>query len=169
MRPRREIALDCLENQQRPGAGADRPRAHGKFLYAGSAKLWIRGVTYGTCRPGGDGAEFGDRARVDADFSAMAAHGFDTVRTYTVLPRWLLDAADRHGLRVMAGIPWEQHVTFLDDRRRAQDIVRRVRASVRACAGHRALLAVAVGNEIPASIVRWHGRRRVERYLAERH
>ena len=36
---------------------------------------------------------------------------------------------------------------------------------VRACAGHPALLAYAVGNEIPASIVRWHGPRRVERFI----
>ncbi len=31
--------------------------------------------------------------------------------------------------------------------------------------GHPAILAFAVGNEIPASIVRWHGRRKVERFL----
>ena len=40
-----------------------------------------------------------------------------------------------------------------------------MREGVRACAGHPAVLAYAVGNEIPASIVRWHGRRRVERFL----
>ena len=31
--------------------------------------------------------------------------------------------------------------------------------------GHPAVLGYAVGNEIPASIVRWHGRRRTERFL----
>ena len=35
----------------------------------------------------------------------------------------------------------------------------------RACAGHPAVLGYLVGNEIPASIVRWHGRGRVERFL----
>jgi GT2 family glycosyltransferase len=145
----------------------DVPQVRGKFLYAGEEKLWIRGVTYGTFRPDGTGAAFGSRARVDADFIAMSAHGFDTVRTYTVPPRWVLDAAARRGLRVMAGVPWEQHVTFLDDRRRARDIARRVREAVRDCRGHPALLALAVGNEIPAPVVRWHGRRRVERHLAE--
>ena len=38
-------------------------------------------------------------------------------------------------------------------------------AGVRACAGHPAVLCYVIGNEIPASIVRWHGRRRMERYL----
>src|SRR5918997_612951 len=37
--------------------------------------------------------------------------------------------------------------------------------AVRTCAGHPAVLCYAIGNEIPASIVRWHGRRRVENYL----
>src|SRR5436190_1056152 len=42
---------------------------------------------------------------------------------------------------------------------------RRVREGVRACAGHPAVLCYAIGNEIPASIVRWHGRSRVARHL----
>src|SRR5262249_13546824 len=65
----------------------------------------------------------------------------------------------------MIDLPWEQHVTFLDDPRRAAAIEARVREGVRSCAGHPAVLAYAIGNEIPAPIVRWHGRRRVERYL----
>src|SRR6266446_3255585 len=40
-----------------------------------------------------------------------------------------------------------------------------VREKVRACAGHPAVLCYTIGNEIPASIVRWHGHRRIERYL----
>jgi GT2 family glycosyltransferase len=40
-----------------------------------------------------------------------------------------------------------------------------VRADVRECAGHPAVLCYAIGNEIPAGIVRWHGRARVERFL----
>jgi GT2 family glycosyltransferase len=67
----------------------------------------------------------------------------------------------------MVGIPWEQHVAFLDERGRSESIVQRVREGVRFCAGHRAVLCYAVGNEIPGSIVRWYGRRRVERFLAK--
>src|SRR5947209_6603338 len=32
---------------------------------------------------------------------------------------------------------------------------------------HSCVLAHSIGNEVPPSVVRWHGRRRVERYLAE--
>jgi len=137
----------------------------GKFLWAGDQKLYLRGVTYGTFRPDPDGVDYPSPAEVEADFAAMAAAGFNVVRLYTVPPRALLDVAARHRLRVLVGLPWEQHVAFLDDDARCADVERRVREGARACAGHPALLAFAVGNEIPASIVRWYGRRRVERYL----
>jgi glycosyltransferase involved in cell wall biosynthesis len=95
----------------------------------------------------------------------MRAAGINTVRTYTVPPTWLLDRAHAHGLRVMIGLPWEQHVAFLDQPGLADDIVQRVRSDVRSCAGHPAILCFAVGNEIPAPIVRWHGRRRTEKFI----
>jgi GT2 family glycosyltransferase len=142
-----------------------RPRVRGKFLFAGEEKLYIRGVTYGTFRPDAQGDEFRAPDVVEQDFAQMAANGINTVRTYTSPPRWLLDAAQRHGLRVMVGLPWEQHVMFLDDAERARDIEERVRAGVRACSGHPAVLCYAIGNEIPSSIVRWYGPRRVERFL----
>ncbi|HEY3188829.1 MAG TPA: glycosyltransferase, partial [Solirubrobacteraceae bacterium] len=128
--------------------------------------LWVRGVTYGTFRPDPVGREYPSPIRVEQDLEGIAAVGFNAVRTYTVPPRDLLDAAWRRGLRVLVGLPWEQHVTFLDDRRRAASIVARVRDGVRACAAHSAVLAYAVGNEIPASIVRWHGRSAIERFIA---
>ena len=138
--------------------------ARGKFLYLGSEKLYVRGVTYGTFRPDDAGSDF-DRAQVDGDFAAMAEAGFNAVRTYTVPPSWLLDRASDEGLRVLVGLPWEQHVAFLEGRRRRTSIAERVRDGVRSCAGHPAVLAYAVGNEIPASVVRWHGRQPVERHI----
>ncbi|HSQ28980.1 MAG TPA: glycosyltransferase [Gemmatimonadaceae bacterium] len=136
----------------------------GKFLFVGENKLGVRGVTYGTFRPR-DGCDYPDRARVSADFAAMAAAGFNAVRVYSVPPEWLLDEALRHGLWVQVGIPWEQHVAFLDERGRPRSIERRIREGVARCAGHPALLCFAVGNEIPAAIVRWSGAARVERFI----
>jgi len=144
-----------------PRPGALRPRAAGRFLIAGAEKLWLRGVTYGTFAGGG----FGSPEIVERDFATMAAQGVNALRTYAPPPRCVLDAALRHGLWVLAGLPWEQHVAFLEDRRRAAAIVDRVRAGVASSAGHPALLGFAVGNEIPAAMVRWLGRRGVERFL----
>ena len=117
-----------------------RPKVQGKFVFAGDTKLWIRGVTYGTFRPDADGNEYHDPETVERDFAQMADHGLNAIRTYTVPSRWLLDAAQRHGLWVMVGLPWEQHVAFLDDKQRVRSIEERVRAGVRACAGHPAVL-----------------------------
>ncbi len=142
-----------------------RPRVAGKFLMAGNEKLYVRGVTYGTFAPGASGSDYPAPQVVASDFAAMSATGINALRTYTVPPRWLLDAAQEAGLWVLVGLPWEQHVAFLDDRGRANGIERAVRESIRSLAGHPALLAWAVGNEIPAPIVRWLGRRRVERFI----
>ncbi len=142
-----------------------RPTVNGKFLFLGKEKLLVRGVTYGTFRPDEQGQEFPSRDRVEEDFTQMAANGINAVRTYTPPPPWLLDAAQRHGLRVMVGLPVERSIAFLDYRECARSIEEMVRAAVRSLAGHRAILCYTIGNEIPASIVRWHGARKLERFL----
>ena len=156
---------------RRQGAGGagvattTRPRIDGKFLALGDERLWLRGVTYGTFTEDADGHRFGTPEQVERDFAEMARHGINAVRTYTAPPASLLDTALRHGLHVLVGLSWEQHVAFLDDRRHAASIVDRVREQAALTAGHPAVLAYAVGNEIPSPIVRWHGRGQVERFI----
>ena len=149
--------------------GSIRPRVQGKFLFAGEEKLYIRGVTYGPFRPSDDGAQYHSPEDIERDFAQIAANGFNVVRTYTVPPpRWFLDIAHRHGLRVMVGLPDEElRFPFLNDRKRIRSIEERVRAGVSACVGHPAVLCYVIGNEIPASVVRWYGRRRIERILEQ--
>ncbi len=142
-----------------------RPRVGGKFFVVGDQKLYIRGVTYGPFRPGPCGCEYHDPEIVERDLSQIAASGINAIRTYTAPPRWLLDCAQQHGLWVLVGLPWEQPVAFLGARGLARRIERRVRDALRSCAAHPAVLAYAIGNEIPSGIVRWHGRRRVERHI----
>ena len=137
----------------------------GKFLFVGDEKLHVRGVSYGTFARDGQRDGYPSPEVVEADFAAMAANGLNALRTYTVPPRWLLDAALRHGLWVMVGLAWEQHVDFRESAWRAASIERRVRQGVAACAGHPAVLCYAVANEIPARVVRWIGRRKVERFV----
>jgi GT2 family glycosyltransferase len=142
-----------------------RPRVDGKFLAVGPDRFYVRGVTYGTFRPRPDDVPYPTRSTVARDFAAMVVNGVNTVRVYTAPPTWLLDEARDRGLRVLVGLPWEQHVAFLDNRVGAARIAERVAAAAAACAGHPALLAYAIGNEIPAGVVRWHGRKPVERFL----
>jgi GT2 family glycosyltransferase len=139
----------------------------GKFLQLGPERFWLKGVSYGTFAPDGDGHFFPPLGRVAEDFAAMRRAGVNTVRTYTVPDQRFLDLAGQHGLRIMAGLPWADHVAFLDDRQLSRTIRRDVTAQVRALASHPAVLMLALGNEIPAAVVRWLGPARVERFLAE--
>ncbi|UCG25797.1 MAG: glycosyltransferase, partial [Chloroflexota bacterium] len=144
---------------------AGRPRVDGKFLYSGDKKLYIRGVTYGPFRPDEAGNVYHRPDMVEQDFAQMASHNINAIRTYHVPPDWMMDAAQRHGLYVMVGLPWESHVAFFDYKQGKGEIEQRVLTSVRACGDHPALLCFTIANEVPASIVRWYGRRRIERYL----
>ena len=98
-----------------------RPRAGGKFIFVGDEKQLVRGVTYGAFRPDAEGNEYHDLLRIERDFAQMAANGANALRTYTVPPPWLLDAAHRHGLRVLVGLPIERYIGYLTDRRGARE------------------------------------------------
>jgi GT2 family glycosyltransferase len=154
----------ATSSQSASGLESVRPHVRGKFIFVGDTKWYLRGVTYGTFSADAHGNMY-DHEMVEHDFAQMAANGITTVRLYTVPPAWLLDAAQRHGLYVMVGLAWEQHIAFLDDRR-ARSIEARIIEQVRSCAGHPAILCYAIGNEIPASMVRWYGHRPVEQFLA---
>ncbi len=139
----------------------------GKFFFAGDEKHFVKGVTYGPFPIGSHGAQFPERKIVQKDFELMIAAGINTVRVFTVPPTWLLDAAHDAGLKVLAGLPWPQHVTFLDSVAIQTQIKQAVCDGVRACGRHPAIFAYLVGNEIPPDVIRWHGPERVRRFLRE--
>ena len=153
-----------FENQSEiSNKSKNRPRVHGKFIFVGDEKLYLRGVTYGTF--GVENNSEYNPEKVKIDFALMKQNGVNTVRLYTVPPRWLLDLASENGLFVMVGLPWEQHINFLDDAKITDSIAARIRENVLSCANHSAVLCFAIGNEIPAPIVRWFGHRKIEKFL----
>ena len=143
----------------------ERPRVKGKFLFLGEEKFWVKGVTYGTFAQDENGIERFVPQIVEKDFAAIAENGFNVVRTYTVPPRWVLDAAWKNGLRVMVGIPVEVPMALIDEPGKPREIEDWARKQLRTCAGHPAVLCYTIGNEIAPSIVRWQGRRRIEKFL----
>lgn len=137
----------------------------GKFIYYGNEKFYIKGVTYGTFKPDENGLQFPIAEVIEKDFALMAQQGINTVRTYTVPPIYLLDIANKYQLKVMAGLPWEQHITFLDSHERIRNIIKGVKNSVLTCGMHPAILCFTIGNEIPAPIVRWYGNKKIENFI----
>jgi glycosyltransferase involved in cell wall biosynthesis len=144
-----------------------RPRAEGKFLWVGTEKFFVRGVTYGAFPPDRDGHQFPDSRQVALDFALMRRAGINSILTYTVPPRHFLDCAQEYGLRVIINVPWMGHVCFLEQastRRDARDAVKKAAAT---CRSHPAVLMYAVAKELPPQIVRWHGKKRVETFLRD--
>lgn len=140
-----------------------RPRA--KFFFAGDEKFFLKGVTYGPFRPNADGDFLPTPERAAQDFELMREMGVNIIRIYHVPPKWFLDVCRDHGMRVIISIPWAEHVEFLNDRKIRNQIVKTVRDAVARNKGHEAIFAYLVGNEIPTTMVRWLGAKRVTYFV----
>jgi hypothetical protein len=124
-------------------------------------------VTYGPFAPDPRGQSFPAPGRVRNDFERMQEAGINAIRTYHVPPEWLLEQAEEHRVRVLIDVPWSKHLCFLHGRRAREEARKAVQGAARLGGRFDAVLAYGIGNEIPADIVRWHGARRVERFLRE--
>ena len=140
-------------------------RIRAKFFYEGGKKFFLKGVTYGPFAPDAEGHFVGDPTKARADFALMRELGVNVIRIYHVPPRWLLDLAAEAGLRVIISIPWTQHVEFLNEHRLKRQIIETIRRGVETHAGHPAIFAYFVGNEVPTTMVRWLGARRVIEFI----
>jgi GT2 family glycosyltransferase len=139
----------------------------GKFLARGPARFRAQGVTYGPFAPGPEGEQFPSPHRVSDDFARMGAAGINSVRTYLLPPEWFLGLADDRGLGVFVDVPWPRHLCFLESERAQAEARRLVGQAAKQGRDHPCLLAYSIGNEIPPDVVRWHGARRVERFVRE--
>lgn len=153
--------------ESRPLAPAQRVRTDGKFFRIGAQKFHPKGVTYGPFQPDADGSTFPSPERAAADFVLMKQLGANCLRVYHVPPRWFLDLAQEHGLKVLVDYYWPKHMCFLDDPEYREFARRVTRETAEAVAGHPAVFAITLGNEIPPDIARWYGARRIERFIDE--
>jgi glycosyltransferase involved in cell wall biosynthesis len=140
-------------------------RIRAKFFYEGERKFFLKGVTYGPFAPDAEGHFVGTVEKARTDFALMRELGINVIRIYHVPPRWLLDTAAEFALRVIISIPWTQHVEFLNVRSLKRQIIDTIRAGVAKHAGHPAIFAYFVGNEVPTTIVRWLGAGRVTAFI----
>lgn len=135
----------------------------GKFFTCDGKRFPFHGVSYGTFAPrDSDGAQFPESSVLTADLEAMAATGFTVVRTYTSPPDDLLAEAKRLGLRVLAGVfyPDWRYIIGASRKERtamARNAAAEVRREAERLAGREEVLAVVIGNEVPADALRWFG------------
>jgi GT2 family glycosyltransferase len=146
---------------------AKRVIVDGKSFRSGEKKFCLKGVTYGPFSPDAGGGTYASRERTMQDLGQIRELGANLVRVYHVPPRWFLDLAQEQGIKVLIDIPWGKHLCFLDSARLKSGARAAVREAVRACAGHAAVFAYSVANEIPADVVRWSGARAVAEFIDE--
>ncbi len=144
-----------------------RVRVDGKFFRIGGKKFCLKGVAYGTFAPHDGKEQFASPEQTARDFALMRELGANLVRLYHVPPRWLLDLATQHDLRLLIDIPWGKNRCFLDSGKSMDDARAAVREGVRACAGHPAVFAFSVANELPPDVVRWSGAGEVTEFIEE--
>lgn len=156
---------------ERPALPATGPAVDGKFLSFDGERFHVKGVTYGTFAAGSLGL-FPARDRLRRDFEAMAEAGVNTARTYTLPALEVLDLAEEADIKLLMGMWWEDPLYHAPPTREAWNEMEReargiVSDAASSFAGHPALLGFVLANEIPAPIVRWHGRKKVERLLKD--
>ncbi|MCL4789987.1 MAG: glycosyltransferase [Verrucomicrobia bacterium] len=146
-----------------------RPRVSvdGKFFRRGAQKFYAKGLAYGPFAPNASGEPFASPEQTAVDFALVREAGANLLRVYHVPPRWFLDLAEKHGLVLMVDIPWDKHLCFLDSAEQRAAAREAVRQAVSACAGHPAVFAFSLANEIPPDIVRWSGERAVAEFIDE--
>ena len=142
-----------------------RVRARAKFFFEGDRKFFLKGVTYGPFKPDANGDYLPAPERVAEDFTLMRELGVNIIRIYHVPPRWFLDICRDHGMRAIISIPWAEHIEFLNSGKIRRQIVDTIKAAVRKNQGHDAIFAYLVGNEIPTTMVRWLGAKRVTYFV----
>lgn len=144
-----------------------RVRVDGKFFRLGDRKFYAKGVAYGPFAPGESGACLPSPEQTARDLALIAELGANVIRTYMPPPRWLLDLAQDHGLKLLVDIPWPKNHCFLDSGRAKEQAREAVRGVVKSCIGHPAVFAYSVVNEIPPDIVRWSGAAAVTDFIEE--
>jgi len=136
-----------------------------KFFFEGEKKFFVKGVTYGPFAPDAEGYEFGPRDQAARDLAAIRESGANLVRIYTNPPTWFLDLCLENRLRVLLSIAWMEHVEFLNDPKVRASVEKAVIEAVRLHKGHHAIFGYLLGNEIPSSMVRWLGAKRVTEFV----
>lgn len=144
-----------------------RPSVDGKFFRIGDQKFCLKGLAYGPFRPNEAGEPFASPEQTRRDFQQIRALGANLLRIYEVPPRWFLDLAAEHELKLLVDIPWAKHLCFLDNPDLQNSARAAVRAAVSGCESHPAVFAFSVANEIPSDIVRWSGVRAVTDFIDE--
>lgn len=141
--------------------------ASGKYFYCGEKKWLAKGLSYGPFAPNAHGEFLPDAETVRRDFAHMRSLGANLIRVYHIPAHWFLDIAAEFDLRVFVDVPWDKHRCFFEDWNAQEEARNRVRETARSIGNHAAIFGISVVNEIPVDVIRFQGRKRVEKFIAQ--
>jgi GT2 family glycosyltransferase len=146
----------------------ERPIARDKFFFLGPDKFVVRGLGYGPFAPNSRGDPYPEPATVAADFARARELGANLLRLYTMPPQWLLELAARAELRLMVGVAWPNYLMMLD----SPVVMAQARTALAATIERMRpwqewLFAYCLANEIRPDVIRYHGQRRVSRFVSQ--
>lgn len=149
------------ESRERPARTSVTTR--GSAILVDGRPYVVRGVHYSPWRPktGPGRSPYPSASDIDADLGLVAAANANTILVYDP-PRFVLDLAQRRGLRVL-------YAFWIDWRSLDQETLAGkasgIAATVAGLREHPALLGWMLGNEIPSSMVQERGAEQVENLL----
>lgn len=162
-----QVDSASIGRQRRLSAPTNRVRRDGKFFRLGPEKFFVKGVTYGPFADNNEGLPFPNPDQARRDFELMRELGANCLRIYHLPPDWFLDLAQEIGLKIFLDIAWPKNLTFAEDPDAARQARQAVRDAAGRCGNHPAVFALSVVNEIPADIVRYCGREKIEQFIDE--
>ena len=112
---------------------SDRVVVNGKFFRLGDGKFHIKGLTYGPFVRTVNGERVPSPREVGRDFAHILELGANLVRLYYAPPRWFLDLACEHGLKLLVDTPWRPQSCFLDSEEKRAEARAAVREAAIAC------------------------------------
>lgn len=141
-------------------------RVAGKFFEGSDGqKLWWNGISYGPFPPNKKGEPYPEAARLEEDFKLIRAMKYNVVRIYEPPTEAVFKAAARHGLRLLVGLTWTDHVDFIGSKSAQREILQRVTEQASRLKDRPEVAGLLVGNELEKTLVRWMGPQRVQRFL----
>jgi hypothetical protein len=145
----------------------ERIRTDGMFFGEADRRFWLRGVSYGPFRANEAGDFLPEPAVVGRDVDLVRELGANCLRVYYPPPAWFVEQTHAAGLRLLVGLPWAQHLRFLDSARSRADIRASVGREARRLGDATNVLGLLIGNEISPQLVRWYRPARVRAFLQE--
>ena len=142
-----------------------RVRARAKFFFEGDHKFFLRASPTARSRRTPSGYYVGPPEKARLDLSMMREIGVNGVRVYHAPPKWFLDLAYEFGVPRNGDSLVGTKCGLSKSGKRRRRSSRKSISDVKSNAGHPGLFGYLVGNEIPTTMVRWLGVRRVTEFV----